>query len=118
MSDSVLLFPHVLPGARVRGLGDLGQFQDGSGLDGLHPPSHISIQESAGVFAVLLGVGLISGHGLHDDFWQTLSLVSACKDACSRPPLQTLGCSPEGALLLRISDSTVFIPWYTDHVDQ
>lgn len=87
----------MLPRAHVLlcpGLGDLGQFQDGSGLDGLHPPSHISIQESAGVFAMLLDVGLIRGYGLHGDFWQTPSLVSACKDACSRPALQTLQMLP------------------------
>lgn len=74
--------------------------------------SHISVQESAGMFEVLLGVGLISGYGLCDDFWQTLSLVPTYKGtmlpSLSPDPPNT---PPRALSCYSFPHSTVFIPW-------
>lgn len=57
----------------VRGRVTWDSFRTGLGWTVSTRPSHISVQEAAGVFGVLLGVGLLSGYGLCGDLWRALS---------------------------------------------
>lgn len=57
------------------GLGDLGQSRgEGLGWTVSTSSSHFSIQESAGMFEMLLVIRLIRGYGTNEYFWWALSL--------------------------------------------